>query len=226
MDRFAGAAHEAYRRTIRDDPALMEYFHQTTPIDLVGDLRIGSRPAKRKSGDRLEDLRAIPWVFSWTQSRNGLPGWFGLGSAYEAVAGDEAAVERLRRMTAQWPFFRSLLENAQMSLGRSDRAVARLYASLADGEDGPRIHAAMEAEWDRTEAAIRAVTGHAILDSSPVLQRSIALRNPYVDPMSFAQVALLRRWRGRPEGSPEREDVRRVLALTINGVAAGLQSTG
>ncbi len=229
MTRLADAAHEAYRRTIRDDPSLMAYFHQTTPIDLVADLRIGSRPTRRQSGERLEDLRAIPWVFSWTQSRNGLPGWYGLGSAFEALraADGEAAIALLRRMTRDWPFFRSLLENAQMSLGRSDRAVARLYASLAAPDVGPRILAAMEAEWDRTEAAILAVTGRAqILESSPVLLRSIRLRNPYVDPMSLVQVTLLRRWRSLPPDAPEREEARRVLALTINGVAAGLQNTG
>ena len=229
MTGLADAAYAAYRATIGDDPSLMAYFHQTTPIDLVADLRIGSRPAKRKSGERLEDLRAIPWVFSWTQSRNGLPGWYGLGTAFEALRGahGEAAVALLRRMTLDWPFFRSLLENAQMSLGRSDRAVARLYASLAAADVGPRILAVMEAEWDRTEAAILAVTGRAqILESSPVLLRSIRLRNPYVDPMSFVQVTLLRRWRGLPPDAPEREGVRRVLALTVNGVAAGLQNTG
>ena len=131
MTRLAAAALDAYVRTIRDEPALMAYFRATTPIELVADLRIGSRPAKRKAGDRLEDLRAIPWVFSWTQSRNGLPGWYGLGSAYEAVAQRPGEADTLRRMVREWPFFRSLLENAQMGLGRSDRAVARMYASLA-----------------------------------------------------------------------------------------------
>jgi phosphoenolpyruvate carboxylase len=228
MSALAEASHEAYRRTIRDDPGLMGYFHAATPIDLVSDLRIGSRPAKRKAGDRLEDLRAIPWVFSWTQSRNGLPGWYGLGTAFEAVAG--AAPTRLRtlqHMCREWPFFRSLLENAQMGLGRSDRAVARLYASLAGDEEGRRVRDAMAAEWERTERAILAITGRSeILEASPVLLRSIRLRNPYVDPISFVQVALLRRWRALEEGAPEREAVRRVLALSVNGVAAGLQGTG
>jgi phosphoenolpyruvate carboxylase len=228
MSALADASHAAYRRAIRDDPALMAYFHATTPIDLVSDLRIGSRPAKRKAGDRLEDLRAIPWVFSWTQSRNGLPGWYGLGTAFEAVAGAEPArLRTLQRMCREWPFFRSLLENAQMGLGRSDRAVAGLYASLAEDEAGRRVRVAMEAEWERTERAILAITGRAqILEASPVLLRSIRLRNPYVDPISFVQVTLLRRWRELPEGSEEREAVRRVLALSVNGVAAGLQGTG
>ena len=229
MAGLSEAALDVYVRTIRENPALMAFFQQTTPIGLVADLRIGSRPAKRKTGNRLEDLRAIPWVFSWTQSRNGLPGWYGLGSAFEALraAGGVDAVAVLRRMTQEWPFFRSLLENAQMSLGRSDRAVARLYAALAEPDVGPPILRAMEAEWDRTEAAILAMTGRSqILEGSPVLLRSIRLRNPYVDPLSFVQATLLRRWRSLPEESREREDVRRVLALTVNGVAAGLQNTG
>jgi phosphoenolpyruvate carboxylase len=229
MTRLADAAFSTYRTTIRDNPPLMDYFHQTTPIGLVADLRIGSRPTKRKAGNRLEDLRAIPWVFSWTQSRNGLPGWYGLGSAIDALRADEgeAAVALLRRMTSDWPFFRSLLENAQMSLGRSDRAVARMYASLAEPDAREAVLPTMEAEWDRTEAAILAVTGRSqILESSPVLLRSIRLRNPYVDPMSFVQVVLLRRWRALPAETPEAEGVRRVLALSVNGVAAGLQNTG
>jgi phosphoenolpyruvate carboxylase len=223
MARLAKAALDVYVRTIRDRPELMAYFHATTPIELVSDLRIGSRPAKRKSSDRLEDLRAIPWVFSWTQSRNGLPGWYGLGSAYEAVAREDAAT--LKTMVRDWPFFRSLLENAQMGLGRSDRAIARLYASLAAGPE-KAVFETMEAEWERTERAILAITGRSqILEASPVLLRSIRLRNPYVDPMSFVQVALLRRFRSLPEGD-ERERVRRALALSVNGIAAGLQNTG
>ena len=226
MTRLARAALDVYVRTIRDEPALMAYFRATTPIELVADLRIGSRPAKRKSGDRLEDLRAIPWVFSWTQSRNGLPGWYGLGSAYDAaIAARPGDAGVLRRMVVEWPFFRSLLENAQMGLGRSDRAVARLYASLAGG-DGRPVLERMEHEWERTESAILGMTGRSeILEGSPVLLRSIRLRNPYVDPMSFAQVALLRRWRALEDGE-EREEVRRALALTVNGIAAGLQNTG
>ena len=223
MARLADAALDFYARTIRDQPSLMAYFRATTPIALVSDLRIGSRPAKRKSSDRLEDLRAIPWVFSWTQSRNGLPGWYGLGSAYETVAAGDA--KTLQTMVLEWPFFRSLLENAQMGLGRSDRAVARMYGALAEGPEKAVLQT-METEWERTEEAILAITGRKeILEASPVLLRSIRLRNPYVDPMSFVQVALLRRLWSMPDGD-ERETVRRALALTVNGVAAGLQNTG
>jgi phosphoenolpyruvate carboxylase len=230
MDRMSAAAQDAYRRLVYDDPQFVEYFRQATPIDEVAHLRIGSRPARRQGGDRIQELRAIPWVFSWTQSRHGLPGWFGLGSALESEAGREGGGGRARlaAMYREWPFFRSLVDNAQISLGKSDLAVARLYDGLADPPElRARVFAAVAEEWSRTERAILAVTGQpAVLSGSPVLRRSIRLRNPYVDPMSFAQVSLLRRLRGLPADSPDREAVARLVALTINGVAAGLQNTG
>jgi phosphoenolpyruvate carboxylase len=226
MERISGRAQEAYRRLVYDDPGFIEYFHQATPIGEVADLRIGSRPAKRQGGGGIEDLRAIPWVFSWTQSRHGIPGWFGLGSALQPEAGGEDGRARLIGMYRDWPFFRSLLDNAQMSLGKSDLAVARLYDGLVEPELRSRVFAAVAEEWRRTEEAILSVTGTALLAESPVLRRSIQLRNPYVDPMSFVQVSLLRRLRGLPEAAPEHDDVRRLVALTINGVAAGLQNTG
>jgi phosphoenolpyruvate carboxylase len=230
MEEISIKAHEAYRALVHDDPAFVDYFQQATPIDQIADLRIGSRPAKRTSGGRLEDLRAIPWVFSWTQSRLGLPGWYGLGSAFQAYLQEHgpAGEARLKEMHREWPFFRSLLENAQMGLGRSDRAVARLYGQLALPEElRRRVLAILDQEWDRTEGAILAVTGQpALLTGSPVLRRSIKLRNPYVDPLSFVQVSLLGRLRALPDQAPGREPVRQVVALSVNGVAAGLQNTG
>ena len=230
MDRMSAAAQEAYRRLVYDDPQFVDYFRQATPIDEVAHLRIGSRPARRQGGDRIQELRAIPWVFSWTQSRHGLPGWFGLGSALESERAREGGrgQARLAAMYREWPFFRSLVDNAQISLGKSDLAVARLYDGLAaPPELRARIFARIAEEWRRTEDGILAVTGQpAILSGSPVLRRSIRLRNPYVDPMSFAQVSLLARLRDLPEESPDRDAVARLVALTINGVAAGLQNTG
>ena len=230
MERMAATAHAAYRALVYDDPEFVRYFRQATPIDQVADLRIGSRPAKRKDGGRIEDLRAIPWVFSWTQSRHGLPGWYGLGSAVARELRDEGRTgrTRLRAMYRRWPFFRSLLDNAQLSLGRSDLAVARLYDGLvAPSELRARVFAAIALEWRRTADALRTLTGQrTLLARSPVLRRSIRLRNPYVDPLSFAQVSLLRRLRALPESSDQEGAVRRILAQSINGVAAGLQSTG
>jgi len=230
MDRMSAAAQEAYRRLVYEDPGFLDYFRQATPIDEVADLRIGSRPAKRQAGGRIQDLRAIPWVFSWTQSRHGIPGWFGLGTALETESGreGEAGRRRLREMYREWAFFRSLLDNAQISLGKSDLAVARLYDGLAEPPDlRGRVFAAIAEEWRRTARAVLSVTGQpAILSGSPVLRQSIRLRNPYVDPMSFAQVSLLARLRSLPDDSPERDAVRSLVALSINGVAAGLQNTG
>jgi phosphoenolpyruvate carboxylase len=229
MEEISERAYEAYRALVHDDPGFVDYFQQATPIDQIADLRIGSRPAKRTSGERLEDLRAIPWVFSWTQSRLGLPGWYGLGSAFQAYLQEQGpeGEARLAEMHREWPFFRSLLENAQMGLGRSDRAVARLYSLLAPEELRQRVLTPLDQEWDRTEGAILAVTRQtALLAGSSVLRRSIRLRNPYVDPLSFVQVSLLGRLRALGDQEPDREAVRQVVALSVNGVAAGLQNTG
>jgi phosphoenolpyruvate carboxylase len=195
---------------------------------VISALRIGSRPAKRQGGGRLEDLRAIPWVFSWTQSRHGLPGWYGLGTALqrEHEQGGVDALAALRAMYRGWPFFRSLLDNAQLSLGKADHAVARLYELLAEPRVREAVFARVAEEWDRTLAAVASTTGEDLLEDSPVLRRSIRLRNPYVDPLSFVQVALLAHMRALPDESRERAEVLRVVALSVNGVAAGLQNTG
>ena len=211
-----------YRRLTYDDPGFVRYFRDVTPIDLVSRLLIGSRPSKRQASDRIEDLRAIPWVFSWTQSRYGLPGWYGLGSALQAARVSGVLPE----MYAGWPFFRSLMDNAQLGLGRSDLAIARLYDGLAPPELSRRFFPAIESEWRRTVEVIEAATGGPPLAHSPVLARSIRLRNPYVDPLSLVQVALLGRLREAGEDAAEADTLRRLAALTINGIAAGLQNTG
>jgi len=225
MAAASADGHRAYRRLVHDDPDFIRYFHQATPIDLITDLRIGSRPAHRQAGDRIEDLRAIPWAFSWTQSRHGLPGWFGLGSALRRLLDGDGP--RLTEIYKDWPFFRSLVDNAQLSLGRSDLAIARLCDGLADPDLRPRVFARVQAEWESTERAILRAAGQAVLlENSPVLRRSIRLRNPYVDPLSFLQVSLLARLRRLPPDAPEAEELRRLAALSVNGVAAGLQNTG
>ena len=217
---------QAYRRLVHEDPDFIRYFHEATPIDLITELRIGSRPAKRKSGTAgIEDLRAIPWVFSWTQSRHGLPGWYGVGSALRTLLDGDGP--RLHDMYQHWPFFRSLVDNAQLSLGRSDLAIARLYDGLASPALRPRIFNQVAAEWMATERAIlRTASQGVLLESSPVLRRSIRLRNPYVDPLSFVQVSLLGRLRRLAAEASEAEELRRLAALSVNGVAAGLQNTG
>ena len=229
MEALSPLALASYRRLVYDDPDFVRYFHEATPIDAITGLRIGSRPARREQSDRIEDLRAIPWVFSWTQSRHGLPGWYGLGGAYAAqVEGKgEEARRRWAEMYREWPFFRSLIDNAQLSMGKADLAVARIYDALAEPPLRAKIFPRIVEEWRRTREAVLTATGRsALLDISPVLRRSIRLRNPYVDPLNFVQVSLLARLRAAPDPAPERDVLQRLLALTVNGIAAGLQSTG
>jgi phosphoenolpyruvate carboxylase len=229
MEALSPLALASYRGLVYDDPDFVRYFHQATPIDAITGLRIGSRPAQREQSERIEDLRAIPWVFSWTQSRHGLPGWYGLGGAYAArvAANGEEARRRWAEMYREWPFFRSLIDNAQLSMGKADLAVARIYDALAEPELRAKIFPRIVQEWGRTREAVLTASGRsALLDISPVLRRSIRLRNPYVDPLSFVQVSLLARRRATPDDAPERDTLQRLLALTVNGIAAGLQSTG
>ena len=191
-----------------------------------------SRPAHRQGARAIESLRAIPWVFSWNQSRANLPGWFGLGTALSGYAGtDGKRLGTLQEMYRQWGFFRTLVDVAQISVGTADMPTAKLYASLVGDQKLARhVFNAISSEYRRTRSALLEVTGQRrILDHLPVLRASIALRNPYVDPMHAIQVDLLRRIRS-PEGpnsSPaDREQLRYALHQTINGIAAGLQSTG
>jgi phosphoenolpyruvate carboxylase len=229
MERLSPLALASYRRLVYEDADFVRYFHQATPIDAITGLRIGSRPARREHSGRIEDLRAIPWVFAWTQSRHGLPGWYGLGSAYAAhvEASGEAGSRRWAEMYRAWPFFRSLVDNAQLSMGKADLAVARIYDALAEPPLRAQVFPRIVEEWRRTRTAVLRATGRSsLLDISPVLRRSIQLRNPYVDPLSFVQASLLDRGRARPEDDPGCEPLQRLLALTVNGIAAGLQSTG
>jgi phosphoenolpyruvate carboxylase len=191
---------------------------------------MGSRPAARGGGGvSLATLRAIPWVFSWAQSRGFLPAWYGLGTAvegYEATYGP-GATEQLQGLYRETPFFSGVIDVMEMALAKVDMAVAQRYASLAPGPDGERIWADIQAEYRRTVAAVLRINGHAeLLDATPSLQRSIHLRNPYVDSLSEIQVTLLGRLRTMNEDDPARARLRRLVQLTVSGVAAGLQNTG
>jgi Phosphoenolpyruvate carboxylase len=174
-------------------------------------------------------LRAIPWTFAWSQARINLPGWYGLGSALEAyqVTHGDAGLAAIVRLARDWPFLSSLIDNAEMSLAKADMGVARLYAALATSPGDDRRWDAIESEYRRTVSLVSRLTGHErLLDGSPVLQRSVALRNPYVDSLSELQVRLLARLRALAPDDPERGRVLRLVQLTVNGVAAGLQNTG
>jgi phosphoenolpyruvate carboxylase len=221
--RMADWSRAAYRGLIYDDPEFISFFQQATPIEEISRLKLGSRPARRTASSRIEDLRAIPWVFSWTQSRILLPGWFGLGTAL-ARGRDEFGIALLREMERGWPFFGALLANAELALAKADLQIAARYVQLVEpGELRDRIWGEIERELELTRSVLLEVTEQArLLDRDPVLQRSIERRNPYVDPLSFIQVELLRRLRA--EGRPE--ELMRPVLLAINGIAGALKNTG
>jgi phosphoenolpyruvate carboxylase len=230
LQRMVETSRRHYRALVYETPEFLTYFEQATPIDEIGRLKIGSRPARRSEGDNslagIDQLRAIPWVFSWMQSRHTLPGWFGLGSAVvEHLAGHPEDRETLAAMYARWPFWQTLVDNAQMILAKADLTIARLYADLVeDRAVGDRIFERINVEYERTVEAIRLMTGRAeLLDNMPVLKRSIERRNPYVDPLSFIQLVLLSRVRSTPEPSHE---LQTAVLESINGIASGLKNTG
>jgi phosphoenolpyruvate carboxylase len=212
-------AHEAYRGCVWEDPAFPAFFRAFTPIDELSLLAIGSRPSRRPGEDLLRSLRAIPWVFAWTQNRCLLPAWFGCGTAFAGTP-----VRELRRLYRSFPFFRSLVENLEMTLAKSSLEIARGYLPLVPAEAEPdRLFAAIAGEHERAAAAVlEIVEANALLDRHPIVQRSIALRNPYVDPMNAIQVELLKRYRA----GDDTDGVRRPLLRSIAGIAAALRNTG
>lgn len=223
MRRMTARSTEVYQALIYGDEGFVSFFEQMTPIREISELKLGSRPARRTTSHRIEDLRAIPWVFSWTQARVLLPGWYGLGSALEAGV-RQYGLPYLQEMDANWPYFAAVLSNAEMALAKADMRVASQYIELVEPlELRERIWSTITDEFERTVRCLLEVTGQqALLDRDPVLQRSIERRNPYVDPLSFIQVELLERF--RDNGSVE-EFLRPVL-LSINGIAGALKNTG
>jgi len=244
--RIDQAACAAFRRLAEAD-GFADWFARISPLGEIGGLRIGSRPAKRglrpagsalgtggsapraasgggpAPGMDLADLRAIPWVFAWSQTRMNLPGWFGLGSGLAAVA-DAEGPDVLRRAYREWPLFGVLLENAEMSLAKTDRLIGARYLALGGREDLTEM---VLAEYDRTRRLVLTVTGHdRLLANRHVLSRAVTLRDPYVDALSYLQLRALAALRDTAPGDDERERLERLLLLTVNGVAAGLQNTG
>jgi phosphoenolpyruvate carboxylase len=235
MEHMAQTGYAAYKALVHDDPDFISFWQAATPIAEIGGLKFGSRPAYRRATRSVSDLRAIPWVFSWIQSRFVLPGWYGLGSALDEIIThpDTGGCDLLAEMYHGWPFFLTMIDNAQQSLTKADMGIAALYASLVeDVAIRERIFNLIKAEFERTCNAIFCITGQeALLDNEPVLQRSIQLRNPYVDPLNFIQVEMIRRLRETEgigdaglENDPEM--LRAVIELTINGVSSGLRNTG
>ncbi len=232
-EALSEASFQAFRGLVYETPGFTDYFFSATPIREIAELNIGSRPASRKSTRRIEDLRAIPWGFSWGQCRVALPGWAGFGSAVQSFLGapgdeHEKRLELLRKMYKQWPFFRTLLSNLDMVLAKSDLRIASRYVDLVDDKKlGKRIFGAIKAEWERTAAMLGEITGETgRLQANPSLARSIEHRFPYLDPLNHLQVELMRRYRMRREDDPATERVQRGIHLSINGIAAGLRNTG
>jgi len=224
FERAAASALEAYRGVLADPQKLARYAQAATPIGEVTALPIGSRPASRKQGLSLADLRAIPWVFSWNQSRHGIPGWFGLGSGLETIIG-ELGIDRVRDLYKASPFFRALINNAQLALSRADIDVASCYAALADDE-AREIFPLIRSEWERTVSSVlKVIDKQQILGNRPHLLATVVRRNPYVDVLSHTQIELKRRLL-RAENDSERELLLSVFFTTINGIAAGLQTAG
>lgn len=226
IERLAERACRHYRDLIYDTPEFLTYFEQATPIAEVSQLKIASRPARRAHSQDIDQLRAIPWVFSWMQSRHTLPGWYGLGSAVSNYLAENAAdLAVLQRMYQRWHFWRTLLDNAQMILAKADLTIARLYADLVDDQTlATRIYERIADEYRRTVEVICQVTGQKVLlEQTPVLQHSIQRRNPYVDPLSFLQLVLLKRLRA---GAEPCEELLTGVLESINGIASGLKNTG
>ena len=226
MAEMAERSTRAYRDLVYGDPDFADYFHAATPVREIQRLQLGSRPAKRRESTRIEDYRAIPWVFSWTQTRAVLPAWYGLGTALES-AREAHGTQILQEMEHDWPFFSALISNAEMACAKADLDIARRYAELYDDEAArERIWSAISGELERTVRELRRVRDEERpLDREPVLQRTIARRNPFIDPLSFVQLELLRRLRA-PGNDPDDPDLVRASLLTINGIAGGLRNTG
>ncbi|HSX93233.1 MAG TPA: phosphoenolpyruvate carboxylase [Hydrogenophaga sp.] len=228
-EALSQASMAAYRALVYDTPRFADYFFSATPIREIAELNIGSRPASRKATQKIEDLRAIPWGFSWGQCRLTLPGWYGFGSAVQSfVAQDPKHAALLKRMQRDWPFFNTLLSNMDMVLAKSDLALASLYAELVEDKAlRQRVFKAIEAEWQRTAEALALITGERErLAGNLALRRSIEHRFPYIDPLHHLQVELIRRHRAGTLSTDDEGRAKRGIHIAINGIAAGLRNTG
>jgi phosphoenolpyruvate carboxylase len=227
MEKMSQSAYECYRRLVHHTPGFHTFWRHATPIDLLSELHIGSRPVSRKPGRNvLDHIRAIPWVFSWMQSRFNLPGWYGFGFALGQAGID---LPLLRDMFSGWPFFQTLIDNTEMSLSKADMEIASLYVDLVpDPALGKRIYRIILDEFERTQEMVLKVSGHQqLLDADPVIQRSVILRNPYIDPLNYLQLEALRRLRSlKHQDSEQARELKEVILVTINGIAAGLRNTG
>jgi phosphoenolpyruvate carboxylase len=222
VNLLAEVSQAAYRSRVHDDPAFVEFFQAVTPIDVIERMQIGSRPLSRATATGVAALRAIPWMFAWSQSRHMLPGWFGIGTGLAAVV-ERHGADLLGEMYARWPFLSTLLDGVEVVLAKADMGIAEFYDQLASSRH-QYLATEIRREYELAEHHILAVKGCArLLDSEPTLQRSIRLRNPYVDPIHLMQVDLLKRWR---DGGRQDRELLEVLTASVNGIAQGLQGSG
>jgi phosphoenolpyruvate carboxylase len=229
MPCLSDLAFKAYRSLVYETPDFARYFHQSTPLKEIVDLKIGSRPAARTASGRIEDLRAIPWVFSWSQARVNLPGWYGFGSAvsgYQEALGAHAGAE-LKTLYQSSPYFANLVSNIEMVMAKANLDIARRYSELVDDQAMAKaIFARIEAEWHKTLEALHLVTGRSdLVGNNPALAHSISLRMPYLDPLNLLQVKLIKQLRAG-QNEAQTETVKKGIQLTINGISAGLRNTG
>jgi len=224
MEEMSAEAFAFYRKHVADNPDVLTYFEQATPVNELEFARIGSRPARRGSSRNLNDLRAIPWVFGWMQSRHALPAWFGVGHTFEKFMASSDHQRTLRQMLTEFPLFADMIRNIELAMAKADMSIAYLYSTLVTDEAlRSRVYGMLYEEFERTKRAILSLTGKKeLLENNPVLRRSIRLRNPYVDPLSLLQVELLRLKRS----GQDNDEINYALASTINGIAAGLHNTG
>jgi phosphoenolpyruvate carboxylase len=229
MDRLADAGRRAYRTLVYETPGFLEYWQQATPINELAHLPISSRPTKRRAQGGFADIRAIPWMFSWMQSRAIVPSWYGVGYALETFCQENGeGLALLREMYQQWSFFRALVDNVQLDIAKADMGIAQLYASLVEDADlREAIFGQIATEHERASRMLCLILEQDdLLGNQPVLKRSIERRNPYVDPLNFIQVALLRELRRLPPDTPEYNAALEAVLATVNGIAAGMKTTG
>jgi phosphoenolpyruvate carboxylase len=225
LEDMSIVAQKAYRKLVYKTPGFIQFWQEATPLDEIKSLHIGSRPAARADDPGVTKIRAIPWVFSWMQARFNLPGWYSLGAGLNAIT--DPAI--LREMYEGWPFFKTMLDNTEISLLKADLEIAALYVDLVtDRELGQSLFTVIREEYERTREKILTISGHrALMELEPVTQNAVHLRNPYIDPLNYIQVEMLRRLRALPDqNSSEADSLREVIVLTVNGIAAGLKNTG